>query len=241
MMAQAVRPFVKHHPAERRGSFLRRRRTFRYALMRASRAVFVATVEFFEGTNSIGIRTNNPASAGPMNPFCMVLVECSAGPLYSDGQSLGYQWAYSAFRSPVHISVQEGTSNFPPVVRITSPPKLGPSSARRWTSRSLHLRETSMTLLPPLNFSRTPTSLGFGTVLSCLKHPGMRELSDILSQQLFIGWSGATPAAGQFSCLLRGQLTREGRLASRVTVKIGVLPSPHATDESAADSEYRCD
>src|SRR5262249_10552353 len=32
----------------------------------------VTTVEFFNGTNSLGIRTNNPTSAGPRNPFCLV-------------------------------------------------------------------------------------------------------------------------------------------------------------------------
>jgi hypothetical protein len=33
---------------------------------------YVSTVEFFAGTNSLGIRTNNPLSSGPMNPFCLV-------------------------------------------------------------------------------------------------------------------------------------------------------------------------
>lgn len=33
---------------------------------------FVSTVEFFAGTNSIGVRTNNPYSAGAMNPFCLI-------------------------------------------------------------------------------------------------------------------------------------------------------------------------
>src|ERR1051326_8011510 len=40
---------------------------------------FVATVEFFAGTNSLGIRTNNPMSAGPMNPFCIVWSNAPAG------------------------------------------------------------------------------------------------------------------------------------------------------------------
>src|SRR5439155_25822375 len=33
---------------------------------------YVATVEFFGDGNSLGIRTNNPYGAGPMNPFCLV-------------------------------------------------------------------------------------------------------------------------------------------------------------------------
>src|SRR5258708_29395523 len=33
---------------------------------------FVSTVEFFAGTNSLGTRTNNPMSAGPANPFCLI-------------------------------------------------------------------------------------------------------------------------------------------------------------------------
>ena len=33
---------------------------------------YVSTVEFFAGTNSLGVRTNNPLSSGPMNPFCLV-------------------------------------------------------------------------------------------------------------------------------------------------------------------------
>jgi len=33
---------------------------------------WVATVEFFANTNSLGIRTNNPMAVGPMNPFCLI-------------------------------------------------------------------------------------------------------------------------------------------------------------------------
>src|SRR5437870_856402 len=40
---------------------------------------YVATVEFFEGTNSLGIRTNCLPCAGPQNPFCLVWTNVQPG------------------------------------------------------------------------------------------------------------------------------------------------------------------
>jgi hypothetical protein len=39
----------------------------------------VATVEFFEGTHSLGITTNNPLIVGPMNPFMITWSNVPAG------------------------------------------------------------------------------------------------------------------------------------------------------------------
>ncbi len=40
---------------------------------------FVATVEFFADATSLGITTNNPAGAGPRNPFCLVWSNAPVG------------------------------------------------------------------------------------------------------------------------------------------------------------------
>src|SRR6267154_3114073 len=40
---------------------------------------YVSTVEFFSGDRSLGIKTNNPVSAGPINPFCLVWTNVPPG------------------------------------------------------------------------------------------------------------------------------------------------------------------
>ncbi|HWX19817.1 MAG TPA: Ig-like domain-containing protein [Candidatus Binatia bacterium] len=84
---------------------------------------YVATVEFFAGTNSLGVKTNNPMSAGPMNPFCLVWSNAPAGsyPLTAVATDNG---GASTVSAAVNITVQAGPppTNFPPVVRIASPP-----------------------------------------------------------------------------------------------------------------------
>jgi hypothetical protein len=50
---------------------------------------YVATVEFFAGTNSLGVTTNNPASAGARNPFCLVLEQRPSRHVRPDRQGDG--------------------------------------------------------------------------------------------------------------------------------------------------------
>jgi hypothetical protein len=84
---------------------------------------YVATVEFFADGNSLGIRTNNPASAGPMNPFCLVWSNVPPGGYALTAKATDNGGAVT-LSDLVKITVQNGPppTNFPPVVRITSPP-----------------------------------------------------------------------------------------------------------------------
>ena len=85
----------------------------------------VTTVEFFAGTNSLGIRTNNPISVGPMNPFCLIWSNVPPGNYVLTAEATDNGGA-TTLSDPVNISVQPGPppppTNYPPVVRITSPP-----------------------------------------------------------------------------------------------------------------------
>lgn len=84
---------------------------------------YVATVEFFAGTNSLGIRTNNPMSVGPANPFCLTWSNVPPGNYALTAKATDNGDAVTV--SPeVDISVQPGPppTNLPPLVRIISPP-----------------------------------------------------------------------------------------------------------------------
>ena len=86
---------------------------------------YVATVEFFAGTNSLGVTTNNPMSASPRNPFCLVWSNAPAGTYVLTAVATDNGGA-STTSDPVSIIVLPGPpppqTNYPPVVRITSPP-----------------------------------------------------------------------------------------------------------------------
>jgi hypothetical protein len=84
---------------------------------------YVATVEFFAGTNSLGVTTNNPRSVGPANPFCLVWSNAMPNTYELTAVATDNGGA-SATSAPVNITVQAGPppTNIPPVVRISSPP-----------------------------------------------------------------------------------------------------------------------
>lgn len=84
---------------------------------------YVATVEFFAGTNSLGIRTNNPMAANPLNPFCLIWSNAPAG-TYALTAVATDNGGASTTSEAVNINVLPGPppTNLPPVVRITSPP-----------------------------------------------------------------------------------------------------------------------
>ncbi len=86
---------------------------------------YVATVEFFAGAQSLGVKTNNPASAGPMNPFCLVWSNVAPGSYALTAVATDNGGA-STVSEPVKILVSQGPppplTNYPPVVRIASPP-----------------------------------------------------------------------------------------------------------------------
>ena len=86
---------------------------------------FVTTVEFFAGTNSLGVRTLCPTCAGPLNPFCLVWSNVPPGDYVLTALATDNRGA-STTSDPVNISVREGPpppppTNLPPVVRIISP------------------------------------------------------------------------------------------------------------------------
>jgi hypothetical protein len=83
---------------------------------------YVSTVEFFAGDMSLGIRTNNPVAAGPMNPFCLIWTNVPPGNYVLTAKATDNGGA-STTSAAVNVLVQVAPppTNFPPVVRITSP------------------------------------------------------------------------------------------------------------------------
>ena len=85
---------------------------------------YVSTVEFFAGKTSLGIKTNNPAGAGPMNPFCLVWSNVPPGSYSLTAVATDNEGA-STTSDPVMILVSNGPppppTNFPPLVRLASP------------------------------------------------------------------------------------------------------------------------
>src|SRR5262249_8883892 len=126
----------------------------------------VATVEFFAGTNSIGIRTNNPYGAGPVNPFCLVWSNVLAGDYIFTAKASDTN-GVSTVSGPVHISVRDGsTSNLPPIVRITSPPNGAIFHAPVDIPIFAFARDFDDAVASVEFFAET-NSLGFGVLLSC--------------------------------------------------------------------------
>lgn len=83
---------------------------------------YVATVEFFAGTTSLGIRTNNPASASPVNPFCLLWSNVPPGN-YSLTAVATDNGGASTTSDPVNVSVKTvpPPTNVPPIVSLISP------------------------------------------------------------------------------------------------------------------------
>jgi len=85
---------------------------------------YVATVEFFANANSLGIKWNNPLSASPINPFCILWSNVAPGPYVLTAKATDNGGAVT-ISDPVNINVLPGPpppTNLPPIVRLTSPP-----------------------------------------------------------------------------------------------------------------------
>ena len=82
---------------------------------------YVATVEFFAGSNSLGITTNNPLIVGPANPFCLVWSNVPPG-TYALRALATDDGGASTRSEPISVTVTDRvTTNYPPLVRLTSP------------------------------------------------------------------------------------------------------------------------
>ena len=82
---------------------------------------YVATVEFFAGSTSLGIRTNTcPACVGPANPFCLLWSNVPPGGYVLTALATDNLGA-RAHSDPVSLKVFPLASNAPPVVKIINP------------------------------------------------------------------------------------------------------------------------
>jgi hypothetical protein len=81
---------------------------------------FVTTVEFFEGTNSLGIATNNPLAVSPINPFHVFWNNVSAGDYVLTAVATDDGGATAA-SDPVKIAVQP-TPQLPVVNIVATKP-----------------------------------------------------------------------------------------------------------------------
>jgi hypothetical protein len=179
----------------------------------------ITTVEFFAGTNSIGIRTNNPYSAGPVNPFCLVWSNVLAGDYTLTAVATDTN-GVTARSDAVHITVIDGsTSNLPPVVRITSPPNGAIFHAPVDIPIFAFARDFD-DAVASVEFFADTNSLGFGTTLSCSNILG----STICPSNYYrLVWSNAP--LGTF--VLTAQATdSRGGVGNSEPVRIAVLPTP---------------
>jgi len=180
---------------------------------------FVATVEFFAGTMSVGIRTNNPYGAGPANPFCLVWSNVLAGDYTLTAKATDTN-GVSTVSDPVHISVRGGsTSNLPPIVRITSPPNGAIFHAPVDIPIFAFARDFD-DAVASVEFFADTNSLGFGSLLSCSNILG----SPICPSNYYrLVWGNAP--LGTFSLTAKATDSR-GAVGVSDPVKIGVLPTP---------------
>ena len=183
---------------------------------------WVTTVEFFAGTNSLGIRTNNPMSVSPVNPFCLMWSNVPPGEYVLTAKATDNGGA-STISDPVKISVLTGPppppTNYPPVVRITSPPNdaffRAPANVPIYAYA--HDRDGTVT---SVEFFEGTNSLGLGQGL-CWSLGGTNFPTICPTNIYFLVWSN--PPVGSYA--LSAVATDDGG-ASNVsqTVNITILP-----------------
>jgi len=183
----------------------------------------VSTVEFFAGTNSIGIRTNNPYGAGPVNPFCLVWQNVLAGDYVLTAKATDTN-GLSAVSDPVHVSVRGGsTSNLPPIVRITSPANGTIFHAPVDIPIFAFARDFD-DAVASVEFFADINSLGFGALLSCSNILVCPTCPVICPSNYYrLVWSNAP--LGTYMLTAKAADSR-GAVGVSEPVKIAVLPSP---------------
>jgi len=181
---------------------------------------FVSTVEFFAGTTSIGIRTNNPMSTGPMNPFCLVWSNVLSGDYILTAKATDTN-GLTVVSDPVDVSVREG-SNLPPIVRITSPPNGAIFHAPVNIPIFAFARDIDDAVVSVEFFADT-NSLGFGSLLTCSNILCPNCLGPCPLSNYRLVWSNAP--LGTFAITAKATDSR-GAVGVSDPVKIAVLPSP---------------
>ena len=78
---------------------------------------FVGTVEFFQGTNSLGITTNNPEIVGPLNPFMVTWSNVPPGFYELTAKATDDKGAMGA-SPPVRVAVVDTNSVLQPIVNL---------------------------------------------------------------------------------------------------------------------------
>jgi hypothetical protein len=190
---------------------------------------FVATVEFFAGTNSLGITTNNPFSTGPRNPFCLVWSNAPVGTYALTAKATDSRGA-STVSDPIAIAVLPGPppTNLPPVVRITSPPN-GAVFHSPVNLPLLAYANDKDGFVTSVEFFADSSSLGLGRPISVTTlPPGPTNVWVLI-------WSNAPPGT---NIALTAKATDNGG-ASTVSdpVRISIVPSgPPPTNRPPAVS-----
>lgn len=151
---------------------------------------YVSTVEFFADATSLGVTTNNPLSAWPVNPFCLVWSNAPAGD-YALRALATDNGGATTLSDPVKVSVMASppppTTNYPPVVRISSPANGAVLPAPATIPIYAYARDPDDAVASVQFFDGT-TSLGFGSNICALSSMPML----ICPTNLFIlVWSNA--------------------------------------------------
>jgi hypothetical protein len=183
---------------------------------------YVSTVEFFADDKSLGIKTNNPSSAGPANPFCLVWSNVPPGKYSLTAVATDNDGATTT-SDPVKILVSKGPpTNTPPLVRISNPPNGAVFRAPVNVPIYAFANDRDGTVSAVEFFAGT-NSLGQGRGF-CLQPLPSGGPAFICPSNLFVlVWSNAAPGAYPLTAVATDN---DGAAATSGVVKITILPSP---------------
>ncbi|HXI73657.1 MAG TPA: Ig-like domain-containing protein [Verrucomicrobiae bacterium] len=186
---------------------------------------FVATVEFFANGHSLGTRTNCPACANPINPFCLVWSNLPPANSYSLTAVATDNGGLSTTSAPVNITVLAGPppTNRPPVVRITSPPN-GAVFRAPVNIPIFSYAADPDGFVSGVEFFAGNSSLGFGRRVTAVPPPLWS--GSVINPTNFWELTWTNPPLGT-NLALTARATDNGS-ASTVSgpVQISILPSP---------------
>ena len=190
---------------------------------------YVATVEFFAGSQSLGIRTNNPASTGPANPFCLMWSNVPPGSYTLTAVATDDAGA-SSTSGPVKVLVVE-TVPPPLLVRITSPPNGAVLRAPLNLPIYAWAFERGASI-DSVEFFAGTNDLGAGQGLCLGPTPGSQWVTNGCPTNLFrLVWSNPPPSTYVLTAVATDQA---GGLATSAPVKITILaPPPPPTNRPA--------